>query len=135
MMDLVDYRFMSWQGAMAHLGEEYAEMARNNPLYSEHHDQSLQVKMLFLERVDVVQMDEHIFNYYRVKIGSEGKIDTSPDVDRFEFFGESPNGFLFRSIKMRDEFNIQLKKLKESGQYDKIMNRYFQRASLKSEAK
>lgn len=133
MMDLVNYRLMSWQGAIAHLGEEYAEMARNNPLYSEHHDQSLQVKMLFLERVDVVQLDEQIFKYYRAKVGSEGKIDTSPAVDRFEIFGESPNGYLFRSIKMRDEFNVQLKELKVSGQYDKIMTRYFKRAALKSE--
>ena len=35
--------------------------------------------------------------------------------------------------KMRDEFNTELKKLKESGQYTKIMNSYFERAALKSE--
>jgi ABC-type amino acid transport substrate-binding protein len=34
---------------------------------------------------------------------------------------------------MRDECNAQLKKLKESGQYDKIMDRYFKREALKSD--
>lgn len=124
MNDLVNYRLMSWQGAVSHLGEEYAEMALNNPLYSEHHDQSLQVKMLYLERVDVIQMDKQIFNYYRAEVGAEGAIDTSPEVDSFAFFGASPNGFLFRSIKMRDQFNQQLAKLKESGEYLDILNRY-----------
>jgi hypothetical protein len=46
MEDLVNYRFMSWQGAIAHLGEEYAEMSSYNKLYSEHYDQSLLIKML-----------------------------------------------------------------------------------------
>lgn len=124
MKDLVNYRLMSWQGAVDHLGDEYAEMALNNPLYSEHHNQSLQVKMLYFERVDVIQMDEQIFNYYRAEIASTGKIDTSAEVDRFDFFGTSPNSFLFRSIKMRDEFNKQLKQLRESGEYQKILNKY-----------
>lgn len=124
MMDLVDFRLMSWQGAVAHLGEKYAEMANNNPLYSEHHDQSVQVKMLFLERVDVIQLDKQIFSFYRQQVGDQSKIDTSPEVDRFDFFGESPNGFLFRSIKMRDEFNQQLKLIKASGQYQEIMKKY-----------
>ncbi len=124
MKDLVDYRLMSWQGAVSHLGDEYAVMALNNPLYSEHYDQSLQVKMLYLERVDVIQMDQQIFNYYRAEVGAQGKIDTTPEVDRFGLFGASPNGFLFRSIKMRDEFNQQLKQLKASGKYQEILNRY-----------
>ena len=124
MKDLVNYRLMSWQGAVSHLGDEYAEMALNNPLYSEHHDQSLQVKMLFLERVDVIQMDQQIFNYYRANVASKGKIDTSPEVDRFGFFGASPNGFLFRSVKLRDEFNEQFKQLKASGKYQDILTKY-----------
>ncbi|GEM_PF-489182 len=122
--DLVDYRLMSWQGAVAHLGDEYAEMAQNSPLYSEHHDQSVQVKMLYLERVDAIQMDKQIFNYYRKEVGREGEIDISPDVDEFAFLGESPNGYLFRSAKVRDEFNQQLKKIKASGIYRRIMNQH-----------
>jgi len=36
----------------------------------------------------------------------------------------SPNGFLFKSEKMRDEFNRQLRWLKSTGQYQKIFARY-----------
>lgn len=125
MKELANYRLLSWQGAVAHLGGEYAEMAYNNPLYSEHHDQSIQVKMLFLERVDVIQMDEQIFNYYRSKVDSQGDVDTTPKVDRFGFFGESPNSFLFRNLKIRDQFNQQLAKLRSSGKYQEIVNKYF----------
>lgn len=129
MMDLVNYRLMSWQGAVSHLGEEYAEMALNNPLYSEHYDQSLQVKMLYLERVDVIQMDQHIFNYYRSEVAKSGEIDTSPEVDKFGFFGESPNGFLFRNIKLRDKFNKQLEQLRASGKYQELLDRYGSKAA------
>jgi polar amino acid transport system substrate-binding protein len=125
--DLGDLRLLSWQGAIAHLGDEYSEMATNNPFYSEHHDQSLQIKMLFLERVDAVQLDMEIFKYYRTKVQKLAEIDASQDIDQFALFGKSPNGFLFRSIKIRDDFNKQLKILKESGQYEKILSSYSSR--------
>lgn len=99
-------------------------MAKNNPLYSEHHDQSIQVKMLFLERVDVIQMDEQIFNYFRAQVGSQQIIDTSLQVDRFGFFGESPNSFIFRTEKLKNEFNQQPAKLKSTGRYAEILAKY-----------
>jgi len=123
-MDLVDYRLMSWQGAVTHLGGDYALMASKNPNYSEHHDQASQVKLLFLERVDVIQIDQQIFNYYRAEVARQGQIDTTEEVDYFPLFGASPNGFLFRSSRMQDEFNAQLQQLKESGQYFYIMRKY-----------
>jgi len=122
--ELGNLSLLSWQGAIAHLGDEYAKMASNNPFYSEHHDQGLQIKMLFMKRVDVVQLDKQIFNYYRAQVGQKGDINTTAKVDRFPLFGKSPNGFLFRSIKIRDEFNQQLKRFKKSGRYDIIFERY-----------
>jgi polar amino acid transport system substrate-binding protein len=122
--DLEQYSLLSWQDATVHLGQKYAQMASRNPRYSETFDQAIQVKMLFLERYDIVQMDDHIFDYYRTKMAQLGIIDTSQKVDRFKIFGASPNGFLFRTEKMRDEFNLQLKQLKAIGQYQKIFARY-----------
>ena len=43
--DLGNYHLLSWQGATASLGPEYAAMALNNPFYSESHDQKLQIKI------------------------------------------------------------------------------------------
>lgn len=121
---LSSVKLLSWQGAAVHLGGEYAAMAKNNPNYSETSDQSLQVKGLFRGRVDVVQMDRLIFEYFRAVEGNSGEIDATLEVDRFSLFGKSPNGFLFRSKKMRDDFNEQLKLLIASGQYDLIIKKY-----------
>lgn len=122
--DLGDVRLLSWQGAITHLGGEYAEMARNNPLYREHHDQELQVRMLFLERIDAAQLDMQIFKYFLGKVSGEGKIDTSAKINAFPLFGSSPNGFLFRKEKVRNDFTARLKELKQAGVYNEIFKRY-----------
>lgn len=122
--ELGNLSLLSWQGAISHLGDEYAEMAKNNPFYFETDRQESQVQMLFLKRVDVVQLDKQIFSYFRSKVGQKGVIDTTVEVDSFALFGKSPNGFLFRDEKIRDEFNRQLKRLKNSGRYEAILNRY-----------
>lgn len=122
--DLKNYSVLSWQDASIHLGKAYAEMANNHPRYSETFDQSIQVKMLFLERYQVIQMDASIFAYYRAQISSAGEIDVSQKVDRFALFGQSPNGFMFKSEALRDQFNQQLKWLKSTGRYQKIFERY-----------
>ena len=122
--DLENHSLLSWQDAAIHLGDTYAKMANNNAQYSETFDQSVQVKMLFSGKVEVVQMDAHIFDYYREKVANSVKIDTTQKVDRFALFGASPNGFLFKSKDLRDKFNAQLQRLKSSGEYQKIFDRY-----------
>jgi len=117
---------LSWQDAGIHLGAEYAKMIANNPRYAETFDQSNQVRMLFLERVQVVQMDAQIFDYYHMKFSQTKEIDAHQKVDRFALFGASPNGFLFKVEKQRDEFNRQLKALRQSGEYDRIFFRHTQ---------
>ena len=122
--DLSNHSLLSWQDAKVHLGGDYAKMAEKNPQYGETFDQEIQVKMLFLERYEVIQMDGHIFDYYRTKLHDSDKFDVSQKVDRFAIFTPSSNGFLFKSEKMRDEFNKQLHWLKSTGQYQKIFERY-----------
>jgi len=122
--DLKNHSVLSWQDAAIHLGDSYAEMVNNNPQYRETFDQSVQVKMLFLDKVEVVQMDANIFDYYRAKIANSSTIDTTLKIDRFALLGASPNGFLFKSEAMRDKFNTQLKRLKATGEYQKIFERY-----------
>ncbi|WP_340677611.1 transporter substrate-binding domain-containing protein [Paraglaciecola sp.] len=124
MNELKKHSLLSWQDAAIHLGAEYAQMVKSHAQYSETFDQSNQVKMLFLERYDVVQMDAQIFAYYRAKIAGSDGVDTTQRVDSFPLFGDSPNGFMFRTKKMRDDFNVQLKKLKQTGEYAEIFARY-----------
>jgi len=103
---------LSWPSAAIHLGDEYSNMVKANPRYNEIYDQSLQVKFLYLDKVDVIQMDKQSFSYFRASIKD---IDTAQKIDRFALFGKSPNGYLFKSIKVRDDFNLQLQKIKETG--------------------
>lgn len=123
--DLKKHSLLSWQDATVHLGQAYAEMANNHPRYAETFDQASQVKMLLLERFEVVQMDANIFDYYRAKLIKDNPQHAQQSIDRFALLGASPNGFLFKSKKLRDEFNQQLAWLKSTGQYEKIFARYF----------
>ena len=122
--DLQNHSLLSWQDAAIHLGDAYAKMVNNHASYSETFDQLVQVKMLYLDKFDVVQMDANIFDYYRVQIINDGKINATQQVDRFGLFGASPNGFLFKSEKLRNKFNKQLLRIKETGEYQKIFDRY-----------
>ena len=122
--ELNNHSVLSWQGAKGKLGGNYKLMASNNPLYSETPDQKLQLKMLFSERVDIIQIDKIIFEYYRSQVADEGEVDTSPEIVSFSLFGKNPNGFLFRSIKARDDFVKQIAIMKADGRYNKIFNKY-----------
>jgi polar amino acid transport system substrate-binding protein len=111
--DLTQYSLLSWQGAIVQLGGEYADMAKNHPGYSEIHDQKLQVKMLYRGRVQVIQMDAQIFEYYRTQLIQAGEIDSSLAFTRFPIFGKSLNGFLFRNKSDRDACISYLEKQKD----------------------
>lgn len=99
-------------------------MASKNPLYLEIHDQEAQIKMLFAERAEVIQLDFQIFKYYRDRIAKNSKIDTTQLVEKFALFGQSPNGFLFKDKVIRDAFNRRLSVMKENGEYKAIFDRY-----------
>jgi len=124
--ELSQYSILSWQGARKHLGASYDLMAANNPFYLETHDQKQQVKMLYLERVDFIQLDRKIFEFYRSKLIEEKEINAKVKVDRFALFGTNPNGFLFRNLKARDDFVKQVKLMKKDGRYNKIFDKHSQ---------
>ncbi len=124
MSELSQYSLLSWQGARKQLGSSYDLMAASNPFYLETHNQRQQVKMLFMERVDIIQLDRQIFEFYRASLIEKNIIDNNIEVDRFALFGTNPNGFLFHSIKARDDFVKQIALMKKDGRYNKIFNKY-----------
>lgn len=123
--DLRDYSVVAWQGAKAAIGREYAAMAEKNKRYTEVADQKRQVKVLFLGRADVIQLDRLIFQYYRNEIAKEGIIDVSQPVDIFPLFGKNRCGFLFKDRAVRDAFNRNLAAIRKSGEYEQIVQSYF----------
>ncbi|MFH1157004.1 MAG: transporter substrate-binding domain-containing protein [Pseudomonadota bacterium] len=122
--DLVTYRLLAWQGAKTVIGGEYADMADRNKNYRELPDQKTQIKMLYAEREDVIQLDRQIFRYLRNKVSEEYHIDTSQHVDIFPLFGKNECGFLFRDKAVQITFNERLELLKKSGRYNTIFEKY-----------
>jgi polar amino acid transport system substrate-binding protein len=122
--ELSNYSLMSWQGAIIHLGGDYAKMAKNNLDYVETHDQLNQLKMLFRERIQVIQLDEKIFNFYRLQLINENSKLALAKVDKFPLFGRSPNGFLFKDETVKNDFLHQLNLMRQDGRYDSIFKKY-----------
>jgi polar amino acid transport system substrate-binding protein len=119
--DLAEYSLLSWQGAIAHIGGEYAAMATQNKKYSETHNQKTQLRMLFSKRVDFIQMDGQIYQFYRQQLLNDNEFDETVAVDKSPLFGKSPNGFLFKSEAARDACVTNLKLIKEENKYKEIL--------------
>lgn len=122
--DIGNHSLIAWQGAVGHLAERYKNVVAEKLNYVETHDQALQVKMIFLKRFQVAQMDLHIFKFYRNQLQKDGIIDTRAKVDFFPILGASPNGFLFKDKAIRDTFVMRIKELKASGEYQEIFDKY-----------
>jgi polar amino acid transport system substrate-binding protein len=94
--------------------------------YSEHSNQSLQVLQLMKERIDVVLSDENIFKYYFIQNKKETKYKFS-DFEVHLPFEENPLNYrpIFRSKKIRDDFNLGLSYIKKNGRHQAIFDKYF----------
>lgn len=119
--DLEHYSLLSWQGAINHLGGEYADMARINPKYAETSRQSNQVRMLFRKRVDFIQLDYQIYNYYKTELIKANEIDSRLEVSLYALFGQSPNGLMFKNKELSDICKNQLEKTDMKIKYKDIL--------------
>ncbi|MFT5594324.1 MAG: polar amino acid transport system substrate-binding protein [Oceanicoccus sp.] len=119
--DLASYSLLSWQGAIAHIGGKYAEMAKQNKQYSETHNQKTQLRMLFNKRVDFIQMDGSIYQYYHDEMQNNNEVDGNVSVKKLPLFGKSPNGFLFKTESARDSCLKNLTTVKNTSSYYDIL--------------
>jgi polar amino acid transport system substrate-binding protein len=119
--ELSEYSLLSWQGAIAHIGGEYADMAKQNKNYSETYNQKNQLRMLFSRRVDFVQMDGNIYEYYRQQMLNESGLDVTVPVNILPLFGKSPNGFMFKTEAVRDACVANLENVKKNKKYKNVL--------------
>jgi len=132
--DLTNLHVLAFNNATKYLGPEFAAMARNNPEYSELPDQSLQVRMLYSERVEVVVSDKQIFLWWRNKVRRSNAAvsqDMTAVVDFHPIFTSSPRRLYFNNSSLRDAFNIGLDEIVKSGLYDSIISSYVDDVSSK----
>lgn len=104
---------------------EWLDRVIKEGIYSEKNDQSLQVLQLMKERIDVVLSDYNIFKYYFIQI-KKNKNGNFSDFKVHTVIKENPLNYrpVFRSEKIRDDFNNGLKQLKKSGRYQAIYDKY-----------
>lgn len=125
--DLAGYVVLGFQDAASYLGPEFAAMARGNDLYSELSDQSLQVRMLFSGRVDVVISEKRVFLYWRNRLkGSPAgrAVNLNQAVTFSPIFPDQDRQVVFVEKSLRDGFDKGLRAIRENGGYDRIIRTY-----------
>ncbi|WP_374400449.1 substrate-binding periplasmic protein [Niveibacterium sp.] len=109
-----DKRYPEWLGPVKQAGN-----------YHEQNDQSLQVRMLNEGRHDVVLSDRNIFRYFALQLTQTGSFKPQL-IQEHAFTIARPQDYrpVFRSAKVRDDFNAGLALLKKSGRYRAIYDKY-----------
>lgn len=122
--DLDSLHVISFQGAEKRYPNWLKKVAKEERFFGIS-DQLSQVKLLFLGRYDVVLSDRYIFKYF-VKQLKSANVQMTHNIDEHQFTTANPDDYrpIFRDKQIRDDFNLGLKKLKESGEFKKIYDRY-----------
>ncbi|HEY9103492.1 ABC transporter substrate-binding protein [Chitinimonas sp.] len=121
--DLKGLTVIAFNGA-AHRYPQWLEPVKKAGNYYEQNDQEIQVKTLMKGRYDVVLSDRNIFRYFSLQLKKQG-FPLLPVVEQ-PFTQINPKDYrpVFRDPQIRDDFNAGLKRLKESGRYQAIYDKY-----------
>lgn len=122
--DLAGKSIIAFQRAAMVLGPEFKASVSNNPKYREEAKQIVQPTMLFHGRTDVVIADRNIFAWFTRFPEVSAKSDTTQPLRFHPLFPPTDYRVAFRESNLRDDFNRGLAKLKASGEYGRITQRY-----------
>ncbi|WP_413702017.1 substrate-binding periplasmic protein [Psychromonas sp. KJ10-10] len=122
--DLDGLRVVSFQESEKRYPKWMKKVKDEKRLYGVSNQMS-QVRLLLLERYDVVLSDKYIFKYFLKELQDKSK---QPDVllDEHNFLDLNTDNYrpIFRDEKIRDDFNFGLEQIKKTGQYQKIYSFY-----------
>jgi len=122
--DLAGKSVLAFQNARSYLGPAYAAAIAANPHYREEAGQALQPLLLFLGRTDVVIADRNIFTWFAATPEVTTKSDATQAVRFHPIFPPTDYYVAFRTEALRDSFNRGLKRLRDSGEVQRIRERY-----------
>lgn len=124
--DLDTLRVVSFQGAEKRY-PKWLEKPQEERRFYGISDQLTQVKLLHYERYDVVLSDRYIFNYFIKEMMLMSSLEIN-EVEEHKFTEVNPDDYrpVFRNNKVRDDFNLGLKKIKENGKFQRIYNKYLE---------
>ena len=131
--DLTGHRITAWPGAHKYLGEKFSALfspehfKEHSPDYFEHESQLAQNQMFWRDRTDIIILDENIFRWYRRALTHQ--IDTNDSVN-FHYLlpQETLVRALFKQASIRDDFNEGIRALRNSGEYQRIVDSYVGKA-------
>jgi polar amino acid transport system substrate-binding protein len=124
--DLDTLRVVSFQGAEKRYPKWLKKLQKERRFYGVS-DQLTQVKLLHYERYDVVLSDRYIFNYFVKEMMLMSDLEIH-EVEEHKFTTVNPDDYrpVFRNEKVRDDFNLGLKKIKENGKFQRIYDKYLE---------
>jgi len=122
--DLKGLSVISFQGAIKRYPKWLASVKTAGNYY-ELDDQKLQVLTLNMGRYDVVLSDRNIYKYYSLQFKKTRKFAPKA-ITEHQFIELDLNNYrpIFRDPSIRDDFNLGLKHLKDSGRYQEIYDHY-----------
>jgi polar amino acid transport system substrate-binding protein len=127
--DLKGLKIVAWGNAHLHLGSTFNHifskeiMTSANRYYSENYNQLSQCKMFWLHRAQVILIDKTIFGWCNRELKGRVKMDDMPVIHHI--FGDRTDyPVAFRTKKLRDDFNLGLEKVKDSGEYQVFYQKY-----------
>lgn len=120
---LGEHSIAAFQNAVLYLGDDFKKMAENNNAYREFADQDNQVALLFHGRYKVYVGDINIFNFYKNQLSG---VDTSAELVVHEIFPKTHYKIAFHDQNLRDKFNASMREIRESGEYDRIIQGYLE---------
>ena len=122
--DLKNKKVIAFINAYKFLGDPYYKAFNPKNRSKRYKEENFQIKQIedFLDKkADVLILDKNIFEWYLKKISF-----TSLNEYNFDhiFPGKNPYKVAFRDKNLRNNFNKELKKIKESGEYYQILDNY-----------
>lgn len=127
--DLTSWRVGAWVNAGTSLGREFQRQysprvsGKPVPNYKEFAKQDEQFRAFWEDKIDVLIIDRYIFGWFRMNQGTQ--VDVLRDVEAFSIFPDPKStSVAFSDQKMRSAFEQELEKMRESGEYDRIVQSY-----------
>jgi len=120
--DLSDFSTIAFQNAKKFLGDEFKSALRRSVGYREMANQLSQIDMLFTGRTELIVLDINIFLHFFRENQDNPKYNKLFKIHYI--FDERHYAAGFKTLALKQKFDNGIAKIKESGEYQEILNKY-----------
>lgn len=129
--DLAGKTVVAFQNARIYLGAGYAGAVQGSAFYREEANQVVQALLLYSGRMQIVVADVNIFRWFAAQPEVTAKVDTSLKLRLHAIFPPTDYHVAFHDPALCADFNRGLRKLRDSGEYDRIVAAYLAPAAAR----